>query len=48
MVGIIVVNLTNVRNTIPEVLVIIILLQQEVRVMKDLTVPGHGIWKVVT
>ena len=46
MVGIIVVNLTFVRNIIPEVLVITLLLQLEVRAITDLTVLGHGTGEV--
>lgn len=46
MVGIMVVELTNVRNTIPEVLVIIILLELGVRAITDLRVLGHGIGEV--
>lgn len=48
MVEIMVVDLTFVRNIIPEVLVITLLLQLKVRAITDLTVQGHGIGEVVT
>lgn len=47
MVGIIVVELTNVRNIILEVLEITILLELEVRAITDLRVLGHGIREMI-